>query len=82
MKNIKRENTMKMYETRVEMWRKIKKQHDSLREKIEAFYHLHEDMLPSDEYFTMKNPSEEEIKMLEINCTPDNGQLKVEQTRS
>ena len=65
MKNIKRENTMKLYETRVEMWRKIKKQHDSLREKIEAFYHLHEDMLPSDEYFTMKNPSEEEIKMLE-----------------
>ena len=65
MKNITRENAMKSYETRAEMWRKIKKQHDSLREKIEAFYHLHEDMLSSDEYFTMKNPSEEEIRLLE-----------------
>lgn len=37
----------------------------TIRLEIEAFYHLHEDMLPSDEYFTMKNPSEEEIRMLE-----------------
>ena len=65
MKNITGENAMQMYETRDETWRKIRKQHDSLRKKIEAFYHLHEDMLVSDEYFTMKNPSEEEIKMLE-----------------
>ncbi len=65
MKNITRENAMKMYETRVEMWRRIRKQHDSLRKRIEAFYHLHEDILQSDEYFTMKNPSEEEIQMLE-----------------
>ena len=38
MKNITRENAMKMYETRVEMWRKIRRQHDSLREKIEALF--------------------------------------------
>ncbi len=50
MKNITRENAMQMYETREEKWEKIRKQHNSLREKIEAFYHLHEDMLPSDEY--------------------------------
>lgn len=65
MENITREIAMQMYKTRDEKWNKIRKQHDSLRDRIEAFYHLHEDRLPSDEFFTMKNPSEEEMRMLE-----------------
>ncbi|MCR5732985.1 MAG: SMI1/KNR4 family protein [Lachnospiraceae bacterium] len=65
MKNITRENAMEIYKTRDEMWKKIRKQHNSLRDRIEAFYHLHEDMLPDDEYFTMKKPSGEEISLLE-----------------
>ena len=60
-----------LFRTRNEMWETKRREMNQIRKRepwqkqIEAFFEIHEDMLPTDEYFTRIAPSDEEIMELE-----------------
>ena len=60
-------NKKELFRTRNEMWETKRREMNQIRKRepwqkqIEAFFKIHEDMLPTDEYFTRIAPSDEEI---------------------